>query len=99
MVSGYRAPRWYVYWLFSFLYGIITFSIELFWDNYVIKETKFCENENNHQACFIMPQDYSDIDWYAYPLTSCDDIENKSNFVSNLSSILVKPQELLAGCS
>ena len=78
VVSGYRAPRWYIYWLFSLLYGIITFSVALFWDNYFIKETTVCENSNKDQACFSMPQEYSDINWYAYPLTSCEAEANNS---------------------
>ena len=81
VVSGYRAPRWYIYWLFSLLYGMIAFAIALFWDNFVLSEVNFCKaGDEENQACFNMPPSYLDIEWFAYPLTNCDDINNLTDY-------------------
>ena len=73
VVAGYRAPKWYIFWLFGLLYGTAAFAGAVFWDNFLLEESTTCNSNDPELACFSFPASLSD-----YPL-NCSDTEYLTN--------------------
>ena len=69
VVAGFRAPKSYIFWLFSLLYGTAAFAGARFWDNFLLQESTTCNPADTELSCFSFPANL-----YDYPV-DCSDTE------------------------
>ena len=60
VIAGYRAPKWYNFWLFCLLYGTAAFAGAAFWDKFLLENSTTCNSFDPELACFSLPASRSD---------------------------------------